>query len=199
MTVTEIRPADTAHELRTVLLGDVYAQALQLGFAWQCQKDGHEVAGTDRGEYEAHMRGEHGARAAQGTKPIRLPKRPPAARLGKLEVSPFKWLSWTETRSKPGQCECGHAGDVHVSVWARDGGRQGCSECECSADYVKPDEQTAERRGQFWAAGPPPHSLWVLPSGPAPWEDGQAAPVLVYAGRPGRAFTDAYSAKYDRR
>ena len=76
-----------------------------------------------------------------------------------------------------------------------------CTECECSAwpeALPKPVTQEAERRGQFWAVGTHPHSVWVLPFDAAPWEDGRGS-VLVYPGKAGRAFTDAYSAKYDRR
>jgi hypothetical protein len=189
----------------------------QLGFAWACthtekpQAYGAEpvmceASGWDRGEYDAHVRG-HGAKApATGVKPFRLRKRPPAASLPKLEVSPFKFITWTEDHTEPGLCECGHTSSDH-HYWhtnsldaQRRGGAWKCGECDCiPAEPVKAVSQTAERRGQYWANGPAAHSVWVVPFELAPWESGQPAPVLLYAGRPGRFHQHAYSAKYDRR
>jgi hypothetical protein len=73
------------------------------------------------------------------------------------------------------------------------------TEHHTTGEYPNLTTAHAERRGQFWALGDGAYSLWVLPYEPAPWETGSAAPVLVYAGSPGKFFTEAYSAKYDRR
>ena len=79
--------------------------------------------------------------------------------------------------------------------------RAGCTECACTVERhtVKPIESSADRRGQYLGNGPAPHSVWVIPFDPAPWETGTAVPVLLHAGGPGRYFTDAWRARNDRR
>ena len=191
MTVTEIRPRSAEQVTREA--------AQQLGFAWHCVKSSTEgqcdEAGNDRAEYAAHMRG-HGAKAIRGTRSIKLKRRPPAATLGKLDVLPLKWLHWEETHSEPLPCTCGHGHDEHGPQWVkpehpvRRFGRHtrgtysaaGCTECPCLASrYELPrDVQTATRRGQFWSAGSMPHTYWVLPFQPGPWEDGRAQPVELH-------------------
>jgi hypothetical protein len=72
-------------------------------FAWSCRHvepaTGEPVvcqeSGTDRSEYERHM-ATHGLRALKTATPIRLRRKPPAARLDKPIVNPFKWLTWTQ-------------------------------------------------------------------------------------------------------
>lgn len=199
--------AEQATAAREAAMGELRGQAEQVGFAWACFREqasgyGTNVAcaarGNDRAEYLGHMK-DHGARAYHGTKRIKLRRKPPAAPLPKLEVSPFKWLTWTETHAEPGVCECGHDGDSHRMTGEGGNLCAGCGMCTRPAWNIEPAKQTAQRRGQFWAVGTYPHSVWVLPFDAAPWEDGRPAPVLVYPGKAGRAFTDAYSAKYDRR
>lgn len=180
--------------------------AVQLGFAWQCAKDECSAGGNDRAEYAGHMKG-HGFKPPRPVKRIKLRTGAPAASLPKLEVPPFKWLRWTQEHVTPGTCECGHTTGAHHARHgtASDGEPTtmgACESCPCRVEFWSlpaGTTQSAERRGQFWSAGPHPHSIWVLPFDAAPWEDGNAAPVLVYPGKPGRAFTDAYSARYDRR
>jgi hypothetical protein len=148
-------------------------------FAWSCRKV--ELAadipfvcsemGTDRGEYEAHMRA-HGLIAPKLPTPIRLRKGAPAAKLGKLPVSPFKWVHWHE--EKRGQWQEG----------------RGC-----------PLIGEADRKGQFWSEGPDPHSIWVVPLHPAPWEapGRPTKPVCLYDHGNGTWSTDWSKAKQDRR
>jgi hypothetical protein len=73
-------------------------------FAWSCRhvEPAGDIPlvcnelGTDRAEYERHMR-THGATALKPSfAPIRLRKTAPAAKLGKPIVNPFKWLTWAE-------------------------------------------------------------------------------------------------------
>lgn len=72
-------------------------------FGWSCRHvepaaDIPSVCGelgTDRAEYERHMRS-HGASALKSFAPIGLRKTAPAARLPKLDFSPFKFFLWTE-------------------------------------------------------------------------------------------------------
>jgi hypothetical protein len=179
------------------------ADAVQLGFAWACfrAEDAPQCAsGYDQGEYEAHMRG-HGAKAlTPAFKRVRLRKRAPVAALPKLEVNVFKWAHWHQKHTEPGVCECGHASGEH-HAWHGPGDiTWACGECDCRDAAIPPSTtQEADRRGQYLANGPAPHSVWVIPFEAAPWEDGTAAPVLLYAGSAGRYFTDAYSAKYDRK
>jgi hypothetical protein len=137
----------------------------QLGFAWACTHTEPaeaygaepvmcEASGWDKPEYDAHMRG-HGAKSITGVKLPRLRKRPPAASLPKLEVSPFKFITWAEDHTEPGICECGHTSSDH-HYWhtssldaQRHGGAWKCGECDCiPAGPVKTVSQTAERRGQ---------------------------------------------------
>lgn len=187
------KAAEDARKRRTALLGEVRGTAEQLGFAWACthtEPGGYGEAdvccmasGQDRGEYTSHMRG-HGAKAIHpSVRPVRLRRKVPGATFGKLEVPVTKWLRWTEQHTEPGVCPCGHSGAVHLSVWAHEE-RQGCTECECAAEHVKPVRTSAERRGQFWAAGNRPRSVWVLPFEAAPWEDG--SPALVLLTLPGK-------------
>jgi hypothetical protein len=73
-------------------------------FAWQCRRvepagDMPVVcseAGTDRAEYERHMK-THGLTPLKPSfVPIRLRKTAPAAKLDKPIVNPFKWLAWSQ-------------------------------------------------------------------------------------------------------
>jgi hypothetical protein len=72
-------------------------------FAWQCRhvEPAGDIPvvctemGTDRAEYESHMRS-HGLTAPKPYSPIKLRKAAPAAKLPKLDFSPFKWLHWSE-------------------------------------------------------------------------------------------------------
>ena len=59
----------------------------------------------------------------------------------------------------------------------------------------------ATRRGQFWSEGPYPHSVWVLPFEPAPWESTSrpAVPVTLFIIEPGHYTTDWSEAKRGRR
>jgi len=168
-------------------------------FAWSCWRHEDKTEGTDRDEYAAHMK-THGLKAPAAPKRIKLRKQGPAYRPAPLEVQPFKWARWTETHSLPKWCVCGHASDAHNYWHGNDGGEWKCSACDCNAGSGN-DTRTAERRGQFWCNGSAPHSVWVIPFEPLPWEatTRPGAPVLLYVGKPGRFFTDAYSAKYDRR
>lgn len=193
-----------AHEQR----GITRTMGEQLGFAWHCMTGDHDVNGCDRAEYAAHMKA-HGAKTLTPTvKPIRLRKKPAAAKMPALEVNPFKWAAWTQGHTTPGTCSCGHTTGAHhchhgtdmatgagTETWA-------CESCACRTDasaFTRPVTQTAGRRGQYLGNAPAPHSVWVLPFEPAPWETDRAEPVQLYVGKPGRYFTDAYSAKYDRR
>jgi hypothetical protein len=201
-----------AAEARKARAAEIHApigeMGRQLGFAWACTHTEKaeaygaepvmcEASGWDRPECEAHMRG-HGAKVpATRVKPVRLRKRPPAASLPKLPCSPFKFITWTERHNEPARCrECGRAQHVYHT-----------DECASSrsvygASYTGHVDETAERRGQYWANGPAApaaHSVWVIPFDPAPWETGRPAPVLLYAGSPGKFHTDACSAKYGRR
>jgi hypothetical protein len=115
-------------------------------FAWSCRtvepaRDIPHVCdakGTDRAEYEAHMRA-HGMPALKSPASIRLRKGAPAARLPKLPLNPLKFVHWHEELR--GQWQEG----------------VGC-----------PLLGEADRRGQFWSEGPDPHSIWVVPLHPAP-------------------------------
>jgi len=148
-------------------------------FAWQCRHvepasvtpEVCNAVGTDREEYVRHMRA-HGATQLAAYRPIRLRKTAPAAQLPKLEVNPFKWLHWHEERRGEWQAGVGN-----------------------------PLLGEADRKGQFWSAGPDPHSVWVVPLQPAPWEpkDRPAKAVLLYSHGDGTWSTDWSRAKYDRR
>lgn len=204
---------------RRELLASVRADGIQLGFAWACAREipaqayGEQPAvcgasGYERDEYTAHMRG-HGRKSPTGTKLIRLRKGAPAARLPKLDFSPFKRATWTQTHTEPAVCSCGHLEADHRAWHGTAADRSatityGCSECDCRSEAgrhgFQPGESIeCERRGQFWALGPDAHSAWFLPIEPAPWETGRAAPVLLYQGKPGSWHTAAYSARFDRR
>jgi hypothetical protein len=62
-------------------------------------------------------------------------------------------------------------------------------------------ENGTERRGQYWADGPDPQSVWVVPLQPAPWEipGRPAKPVCLYSHGDGSWSMDWSRAKYDRR
>ena len=180
MSVTEIRPrsaAEVTHEA-----------ALQLGFAWHCAKaeDGRQCdeAGNDRAEFTAHMKG-HGLKAPRPVRMIRLKATAPAASLGKLEVPVFKWMHWEQEHCEPGICSCGHSSSVHATWFGTrsDGGQAEtarCEHCQCERapwELPAPKRMKARRRGQFWSQGSRPHTVWVLPFEPAPWEHGRAKPV----------------------
>jgi hypothetical protein len=72
-------------------------------FAWSCrhvEPGSSEPAvcsemGTDRAEYDQHMR-EHGATPLKPFAPIKLRRKAPAAKLPQLDFSPFKYIAWTE-------------------------------------------------------------------------------------------------------
>ena len=73
-------------------------------FAWSCQhiEPAGDIpavcseVGTDRAEYEHHMR-THGLKPLKTAfSPIKLRKTAPAAKLAKPIVNPFKWLNWAE-------------------------------------------------------------------------------------------------------
>jgi hypothetical protein len=72
-------------------------------FAWECrhvEPAGDlplvcDERGTDRAEYEQHMRS-HGATALKVPAPVKLRRTAPAAKLPKLDFSPFKFIIWTE-------------------------------------------------------------------------------------------------------
>ena len=149
-------------------------------FAWSCRHvepaaDIPHVCdelGTDRAEYERHMRS-HGLTAPKSAfTPVRLRKDAPAARLGKPSVNPFKWLHWHETL---------------YGAW--------------EAGVGTPVLAEADRRGQYWSEGPDAHSIWVVPLHPAPWETPgkPAKPVCLYSHGDGRWSTDWSKAKSDRR
>jgi hypothetical protein len=73
-------------------------------FAWSCRhvEPAGDIPlvcderGTDRAEYEHHMRG-HGLTPVKSAfAPIKLRKTAPAAKLPKLDFSPFKFIVWAE-------------------------------------------------------------------------------------------------------
>lgn len=184
--------AEQATRARDAAMGALRGQAEQLGFAWACfreQASGHgtnvacAARGNDRAEYLGHMK-DHGARAYHGTKRIKLRKRAPAATMRKLEVPVAKWLRWDEDHREPGKCGCGHSQTAHRSSYSHTGEdvQPGCGECTCGAERysIDPVVTTATRRGQFWSEGTRPHTFWVLPFEPAPWEDGRAQPVELH-------------------
>lgn len=160
----------------------IRAKAQANGFAWSCRQlelgqwdAAPEIcgaAGTDRASYEQHMKA-HGKHAVSAAPKIRLRKNAPAAKLPALEVPPFKFLTWTERH--------------YTTRYAGDG------------SYAGQDVTEAERRGQLWSPGPYPHSVWVLPFEPAPWEVGRPAPVALHIIEPGRYSADWSEAKRERR
>ena len=183
----------------------------QLGFAWCCTHTEPpasygaepvmcEASGWDRDEFTAHVKS-HGAKPlTPSVKRIKLRRKPPTVALPKLEVNPFKWARWHQEHTEPGICECGHASGGH-HAWHGPGDiTWACESCDCRDAAIPPaTTQEADRRGQYLANGPAPHSVWVIPFEPAPWETGTAAPVLLHVGGPGRYFTDAWRARNDRR
>ena len=149
-------------------------------FAWSCRKvepaadipSVCDETGTDRAAYEAHMRA-HGLKApAADYRPIRLRKGAPAAKLAKPSVSVFKFVHWHETKYGEWQAGVGN-----------------------------PVIGEADRRGQYWAEGSDPHSIWVVPLARAPWEpkDRAAKPVCLYSHGNGTWSADWSAAKSDRR
>ena len=149
-------------------------------FAWSCRKvepaadipSVCDETGTDRATYEAHMHA-HGLKApATDYRPIRLRKGAPAAKLAKPNVNVTKFIYWHE---------------VKYGEW--------------QAGIGNPVIGQADRRGQSWAEGPQPHSIWVVPLAPAPWEPkGMAAkPVCLYSHGDGTWSADWSRAKSDRR
>jgi hypothetical protein len=67
--------------------------------------------------------------------------------------------------------------------------------------FLQWTENGTERRGQYWADGPDPQSVWVVPLQPAPWEapGRPTKPVLLYSHGDGSWSTDFSRAKWDRR
>lgn len=208
MTQLEREAAEAKRQRAAAQRGITRTMGEQLGFAWHCMAGDHDVNGCDRAEYAAHMKA-HGAKTLTPTvKPIRLRKKPAAAKMPALEVNPFKWAAWTEDHTTPGTCSCGHTTGAHhchhgtdmatgagTETWA-------CESCACRTDasaFTRPVTQTAGRRGQYLGNGPYPHSVWVLPFEPAPWETDRAEPVTLFVGKPGRYFASAWEAKSDRR
>lgn len=211
------RDAEAARVARAGELHDaVRFTGEQLGFAWCCTHTERpasygaepvmcEASGWDRGEFTAHMRG-HGARPwTASVKPIRLRKTPPKAKLPALEVNPFKWAHWAQEHTPEATCQgCGHTLNQHrFANNTISGNVYDCRECACEhryhGDFTQHETLKADRRGQYLGNGPQPHSVWVIPFEPAPWEDGHAEPVLLHVGKAGRYFTDSWSAKRDRR
>jgi hypothetical protein len=177
----------------------------QLGFAWHCFAGEHEASGYDRGEYGEHFKS-HGKRALKTSYvKVRLRKVPAAAKMPALEVNVFKWARWHQEHTPEATCQgCSHTINQHKAAGSTiNGTAYDCRECGCEhvyfGDFRQHETQQADTRGQYLANGPAPHSVWAIPFEAAPWEDGTAAPVLLYAGSPSRYFTDAYSAKYDRK
>ncbi len=106
------------------------------------------------------------------TRPIRLRKGVPAARLPKPSVNVFKFITWHETK---------------LGEW--------------QAGIGNPVLGEADRRGQWWSDADQPHSVWVVPLAPAPWEpqDRPAKPVCLYSHGDGTWSTDWSAAKWARR
>ena len=149
-------------------------------FAWSCRRVEPagdiplvcDKAGTDRAEYEQHMRS-HGLTAPKSVfAPIKLRKGAPAARLAKPSVNPFKYVHWHE---------------ILRGEW--------------QAGVGNPVLAEADRRGQYWSEGPDAHSIWVVPLQPAPWETPgkPAKAVCLYSHGDGSWSTDWSRAKQDRR
>lgn len=105
-------------------------------------------------------------------RPVRLRKTAPATKLPKLEINPFKFVTWHQTR---------------YGAW--------------QAGIGNPVLGEADRKGQFWSEGPDPHSIWVVPLHPAPWEpqNNPARPVCLYSHGNGSWSPDWSQAKRDRR
>ncbi len=149
-------------------------------FAWSCRKVEPatetpvvcDETGTDRAAYAAHMAA-HGLKAP-GTdyRPIRLRKGAPAAKLPRPSVPVFKYVSWHE---------------VIRGEWV--------------AGVGNPILGEADRRGQYWSESDAPHSIWVVPLEPAPWEpkDGPAKAVCLYSHGDGTWSMDWSAAKWARR
>lgn len=151
------------------------------GFAWSCRQlelgtlggepEICDAGGSDPAEYAAHMKA-HGKRGPKAPEMIRLRKRTPPAKFPAAEVPVLKWLRWTE---------------VKYGEW--------------QAGIGNPVIGTADRRGQFWSEGPYPHSVWVIPFEPAPWEPTSRPPkpVTLFVVEPGRYTADWSEAKRERR
>ena len=149
-------------------------------FAWSCRKvtPAAEIpqvcdeTGTDPAAYAAHM-AVHGLKApATDYRPIRLRRGVPAARLAKPSVNPLKFVRWHETK---------------LGEW--------------QAGIGNPVIGESDRRGQYWSEADHPHSIWVIPLAPAPWEpqDQAAKPVQLYSHGNGTWSADWSGARFDRR
>ena len=163
---------------RTVTVRDLARQGELFG--WACRKVEPaaetpvvcDETGTDRAAYAAHMAA-HGLKAT-GTdyRPVRLRKTVPAAKLAKPSTNPLKFITWHETK---------------LGEW--------------QAGIGNPIIGEADRRGQYWSEADHPHSIWVVPLEPAPWEpeDQPAKPVQLYSHGDGHWSTDWSAAKWARR
>jgi hypothetical protein len=149
-------------------------------FAWRCDhiEPGGALGpricaetGTDREQYAAHMKA-HGRAPVRGEtyQRVRPQRKQRPATFAPAEVPVFKFLRWTER--KYGEWQAG-AGNPLIGE--------------------------AERHGQFLSEGPHPHSVWVIPAEPAPWEDGRAAAVTLWVIAPGRYTADWSEFKRGRR
>lgn len=67
--------------------------------------------------------------------------------------------------------------------------------------YFRWTQDGIERRGQFWSLAEAPHSVWVVPLHPMPWEpQGEPArPVELHSHGDGSWSQDWSRAKWDRR
>jgi hypothetical protein len=181
----------------------------QLGFTWECRKSSEKVTcaakGTDPREYAAHMRGHGTCTVSPSVAPIRL--RSKAARVrpsfAPVEVPVFKFLSWTQHHSEQVECsECKHPERSHHCWHGPHGEMYACERCTCRADagaFPAPVHHQVGRRGQFLSEGPSPHSVWVIPLEPAPWETGHPATVTLFVIEPGRYTTDYQEFRSQRR
>jgi len=163
---------------RTVTVRDLARQG-EL-FAWTCRKVEPaaempvvcDETGTDRAAYVAHMAA-HGLKAtATDYRPVRLRKTAPA-KLTKPSVgNVLKFITWHETKYGEWQAGVGN-----------------------------PVLGEADRRGQYWSEADHPHSIWVVPLAPAPWEpkDRPAKAVQLYSHGDGSWSTDWSAAKSGRR
>jgi hypothetical protein len=147
-------------------------------FAWSCRKietgkSGPDSAvpciasGTDPATYREHMTG-HGAKPLAAPRMIKLRKSAPraAAGLPKIELaSLLKYVTWTRRT---------------YSEWTPEHG-QVCTE--------------TPMRGQVWADGPDPYSVWVLPM---PVDGQRQQPVTLYLAG-GQAYADWSEARTARR
>lgn len=121
-----------------------------------------------------------------------------------VEAPIFKWLTWAQSHCEPVSCaECGHPERSH-HCWTGTGTEvYACERCTCRTGCEAFQQErhawTVQRRGQFLSAGPYPHSVWVIPLEPAPWESGRAAAVTLFVIEPGRYTTDYQEFRHERR